>query len=415
VLANLNWTIVSVIYWVERFIYRLFTIGIVLALLRLLFVASLAALQKRKKKKSISSLIKPKVSIIVPAYNEEVHAVRNVQNLLKSNYPDYDIIFINDGSQDNTYEVVKEAFAGNNRVKVLTKPNGGKSTALNYGIANSKSEIVVCIDADTQLMKDAISKLVEHFINDDVAAVAGNVKVGNRHNLLTKWQSLEYITSQNFDKRAFDLLNCITVVPGAIGAFRREIILEVGGLTTDTLAEDCDLTIRILRAGYTVRYAETAIAYTEAPETAKMFLRQRFRWSFGIMQCLWKHRDALFNIKYKSLGFIALPNILFFQFMLPIFSPFAELMMVMGILGGYFQQLVVYYIIFLLVDTISAGIALSFEKEQLYQLWILLPQRFIYRQLMYWVLIKSIITAIRGTLVGWGILKRTGNVQIKTA
>ena len=411
-LSKLNWTIVSIIYWTERFVYRLFTIGIVLSIMRLLFVAGLAGIQKRRKIKSAVSIIKPSVSLIVPAYNEEVSAVKNIHNLLKNDYPDFDIIFVDDGSSDNTCNKVKEAFDGNNKVKVLTKPNGGKSTALNLGIANSQAEIVICIDADTQLMEDAITKLVEHFNSSEIAAVAGNVRVGNVHNLLTKWQSLEYITSQNFDKRAFDLLNCITVVPGAIGAFRKDKILEVGGFTTDTLAEDCDLTIRILRAGYIVRYAETALAYTEAPETIKMFLRQRFRWSFGIMQSLWKNRDALFNIKYKNLGFIALPNILFFQFLLPIFSPFAELMMILGFIGGYFQQILMYYILFLIIDLVAAGIAISFEKERLTSLWILLPQRFFYRQLMYWVLVKSIMMALKGTLVGWGILKRTGNVDI---
>ncbi|MDR3667685.1 MAG: polysaccharide deacetylase family protein [Ignavibacteriaceae bacterium] len=414
-LANLNWAIATTIYWIERFIYRLFTIGIVLSLMRLFFVAGMAAIQKRKKRKSAISIIKPRVSLIVPAFNEEVNAVKNIQNLLKSDYPDFDIIFVDDGSTDNTYNNIKEAFGGNNKVIVLTKPNGGKSTALNYGIANSKAEIVVCIDADTQLMVDAITRLVEHFNSNEIAAVAGNVKVGNSHNLLTKWQSLEYITSQNFDRRAFDLLNCITVIPGAIGAFRKDIILEVGGFTTDTLAEDCDLTIKILRAGYTVRYAETALAYTEAPEAVRMFLRQRFRWSFGIMQNLWKNKDALFNIKYKYLGFIALPNILFFQFLLPIFSPFAELMMILGFLEGYFQQILVYYILFLFVDLVAAGIAISFEKERLTALWVLLPQRFFYRQLMYWVLVKSIMMALKGTLVGWGILKRTGNVSINPA
>ena len=414
-LAKLNWTIVSIIYWIERFIYRLFTIGIILSLMRLFFVAGLATLQKRRKVRSASSVKKPTVSLIVPAFNEEVNAVKNIQNLLKSNYPDFDIVFVDDGSLDNTYNKVKEVFKGNNKVKVLTKPNGGKSTALNYGIANSTAEIVICIDADTQLMEDAVTKLVEHFNSDEIAAVAGNVKVGNAHNLLTKWQSLEYITSQNFDRRAFDMLNCITVVPGALGAFRKQKILEVGGFTTDTLAEDCDLTIRILRVGYTVRYAETALAYTEAPEAIKMFLRQRFRWSFGIMQSLWKHRDALFNIKYKNLGFIALPNILFFQFLLPIFSPFAELLMILGFLGGYFQQVLIYYILFLFVDLAAAGIAIRFEKERLTILWVLLPQRFFYRQLMYWVLVKSIMMALKGTLVGWGILKRTGNVSINPA
>jgi peptidoglycan-N-acetylglucosamine deacetylase len=414
-LSKLNWTIVTIIYWIERFIYRLFTIGIVLSIMRLLFVAGMASVQKRKKRKSVISFIKPKVSLIVPAFNEQVNAVKNIQNLLTSDYPDFDIIFVDDGSTDNTYNNVKEAFAGNDKVMVLTKPNGGKSTALNYGIANSKADIVICIDADTQLVDNAITKLVEHFTGDEIAAVAGNVKVGNAHNLLTKWQSLEYITSQNFDRRAFDLLNCITVIPGAIGAFRKDIISEVGGFTTDTLAEDCDLTIKILRAGYTVRYAETALAYTEAPEAIKMFLRQRFRWSFGIMQNLWKNRDALFNIKYKSLGFIALPNILFFQFLLPIFSPFAELMMILGFLEGYFQQILIYYILFLFVDLVAAGIAISFEKERLTGLWVLLPQRFFYRQLMYWVLVKSIMMALKGTLVGWGILKRSGNVSINPA
>ena len=414
-LAKLNWTIVTIIYWIERFIYRLFTIGIVLSLLRLLFVAGLAGFQKRKKRKSAVSIIKPRVSLIVPAYNEEVHVVKNIQNLLKSDYPDFDLIFVDDGSSDNTYNNVKDAFGRDNKVIVLYKPNGGKSTALNYGIANSKANIIICIDADTQLMEDAITRLVEHFNSDEVAAVAGNVKVGNANNLLTKWQSLEYITSQNFDRRAFDLLNCITVIPGAIGAFRKDKILEVGGFTTDTLAEDCDLTIKILRAGYKVRYAETALAYTEAPEAIKMFLRQRFRWSFGIMQNLWKNRDALFNIKYKNLGFIALPNILFFQFLLPIFSPFAELMLILGFIGGYFQQILIYYILFLFVDLVAAGIAISFEKERLSSLWVLLPQRFFYRQLMYWVLVKSIMMALKGTLVGWGILKRTGNVSINPA
>ncbi|MGE5412205.1 MAG: bifunctional polysaccharide deacetylase/glycosyltransferase family 2 protein, partial [Clostridiales bacterium] len=414
-LSNVNWSIAEAIFWLSRFIFMLFFLGIILALLRLLLVGGLAWIQKKRK---ISVSLQnnnsyPPVSIIVPAYNEEIHIVKNLNNLLRGNYPDFKIIFVDDGSKDNTYKVVSEAFADDQRVCVLTKPNGGKATALNYGIEHSECEFIICIDADTQLMPDAITKLVETLSeNESIAAVAGNVKVGNERNIITKWQSIEYITSQNFDRRAFDLLNAITVVPGAIGAFRKSAILKSGGFTNDTLAEDCDLTIRLLRQGYTVRYNEKAIAYTEAPETLKMFLRQRFRWSFGIMQSLWKHKDTLFNHNYKALGLIALPNVLLFHFVLPLFSPLAELMMVLGIIGGYWHQIIGYYLLFLILDLVSALIAFSFEKEGLKRLFLLFPQRLIYRQLMYWVLLKSILSAIKGTLVGWGILKRTGQVKL---
>ncbi|MGE5400939.1 MAG: glycosyltransferase [Ignavibacteriales bacterium] len=417
-LSKINWSIAEVIYWLERFIFALFALGIFLALARLILVGIFAAMQKSREKDTGFSGggVKPLVSIIVPAYNEEVHAVKNINNLLRCNYPEFEIIFINDGSKDRTYDVVSEAFADHSKVQVLTKPNGGKSTALNYGIERARGEIMVCIDADTQLLPDAVSRLVDTITEDEnIAAVAGNVKVGNARNFLTRWQSIEYITSQNFDRRAFDLLNAITVVPGAIGAFRKEALIEAGGFTSDTLAEDCDLTIRLLRAGYTVRYNENAIAYTEVPETFRMFLRQRFRWSFGIMQSLWKHRDAIFNHNYKNLGMIALPTVLLFHFMLPLFSPLAELMMVLGILGGYWQQTLGYYALFLVLDFVSAAVAFMFEKEKPGDLWLIVPQRLIYRQLMYWVLVKSFVAAIKGTLVGWGMLKRTGSVQVNIA
>jgi cellulose synthase/poly-beta-1,6-N-acetylglucosamine synthase-like glycosyltransferase len=359
-----------------------------------------------------NSSYRPLVSIIVPAYNEAIHVVRNVQNLLKCDYHNFEIVFVDDGSTDNTYSLVKEAFNETSRIWLFSKPNGGKSSALNFGIEKSQGEILVCIDADTQLQKDAISYLISSFTEENIAAVAGNVKAGNEVNFISKWQSIEYITSQNFDRRAFDLLNAITVIPGAIGAFRKNALLKIGGFSSDTLAEDCDLTINFLREGYKVKYNDKALAYTEVPETIKMFMKQRFRWSFGIMQNMWKHRDTLFNHNYKNLGYIALPNIILFHFILPVLSPFAELIMIFGIIGGFWQQIITYYILFLAFDFGSALLAFSFEKEKLHKLWLILPQRIIYRQLMYWVLIKSIISAIRGTLVGWGILKRTGKTKI---
>lgn len=417
-LSKINWSIAQTVYWLERFVFALFFLGIILALARLLMVGILAAMQKKRAKENAAGRLKvyPGVSIIVPAYNEEIHAVQNINNLLKSSYPDFNIIFVDDGSMDNTYKVVSDAFADHPKVKVLTKPNGGKATALNFGISHTDRSIVICIDADTQLMTDAVSRLVESMMQDEnIAAVAGNVKVGNEKNMITRWQSIEYITSQNFDRRAFDLLNAITVVPGAIGAFRKDALVNAGGFTRDTLAEDCDITIRLLRQGYRVTYNEKAVAYTEAPATVRMFLKQRFRWSYGIMQSVWKHRDTLLNHNYKSLGLIALPSVLLFHFILPLFSPLAELMMIFGIMGGFWQQIVLYYILFLLLDFLAAAAAFRFEKISITKLTLLLPQRLVYRQLMYFVLVKSIIAAIRGTLVGWGILKRTGDIKMENA
>ena len=234
--------------------------------------------------------------------------------------------------------------------------------------------------------------------------------------MITWWQHIEYTTAQNFDRRAFDLINGITVVPGAIGSFSREAIIEVGGFTTDTLAEDCDLTIRLLRAGYRVRNCSEAIAITEAPETFKQFMKQRFRWSYGVMQSFWKNRDACFNPKYKALGMISLPNILIYQIILPFLAPLADLMLVLGLFWSRndsigMEKILLYYIIFLLIDVLISIVAFTFEKEKIKDLFWLIPQRFIYRQLMYVVLFRSVRKAIKGEMQNWGVLHRTGNVK----
>jgi len=252
-----------------------------------------------------------------------------------------------------------------------------------------------------------------YFTDDEIGAVAGTVKVGNANNLMTNFQSIEYITAQNMDRRAFDLINCITVVPGAIGAFRKSAIFRAGGFTYDTLAEDCDLTMRILKAGYVVRNCDDAIAYTEAPETLQLLLKQRFRWSFGVIQSFWKNKDALFNKKYKFFGMVGMPNILLFQILLPLFSPVADFMMVVSLFGGKYEKILFYYVAFILVDFVVGIIAFWMEKEDYKKLVYIIPQRFIWRQLMYYVLFKSVRRAVKGELSGWGALKRTGNVIIK--
>jgi cellulose synthase/poly-beta-1,6-N-acetylglucosamine synthase-like glycosyltransferase len=299
-------------------------------------------------------------------------------------------------------------------MQILTKPNGGKASALNYGIEHTEAQFVVCIDADTKLHHDAVSLLMHHFLADPkgrVGGVAGNVKVGNQRNILTRWQAIEYTTSQNFDRQAYANINAITVVPGAIGAFRRQAILDAGGLTTDTLAEDCDLTIRVIKAGYIIENENAAVALTEAPEKLRQFMKQRTRWSFGVMQTFWKHRALLANSRYHGLGLWAFPNMFIFQFVIPTFSPIADLLMLAGLFSGNAGKIFLYYLIFTLVDCSVSLMAYLFEREKLSVLFWIIPQRFFYRWIMYVVLFRSYKKAIKGELQQWGVLKRTGNVK----
>jgi cellulose synthase/poly-beta-1,6-N-acetylglucosamine synthase-like glycosyltransferase/peptidoglycan/xylan/chitin deacetylase (PgdA/CDA1 family) len=423
-LLQLNYYMALLAYMGSHFMISLFIIFIILSLARIMFLAFIATREYlREKKMGLRPFwlgdqkTAPLVSIIVPAYNEEVNAVSSLQNLLRTDYPNFEVIFVDDGSKDDTFRKVSEAFYDHPLVKVFTKPNGGKASALNFGIRQSEAEFVICIDADTKLLPDAVSKLITHFFfpdgqpRNEVGAVAGNVKVGNKVNLLTRWQSIEYVSSQNFDRKAFAYLNAITVVPGAIGAFRKKAIQDAGGFTIDTLAEDCDLTIRILRCNYIIENESKAIALTEAPESVKMFIKQRSRWSFGVMQTFWKNRDLLFNWRYKQLGWIAMPNILIFQYIIPSVIPLADFFMLVGLMTQNYAKIGFYYILFMLVDVAVALLAFSFEKERKTALFWLIPQRLVWRWLMWWVLFKSLRRAIKGELQHWGVLKRTGNVK----
>ncbi|MGZ3752804.1 MAG: bifunctional polysaccharide deacetylase/glycosyltransferase family 2 protein, partial [Mucilaginibacter sp.] len=399
------------------FLLYLFLSAIFLAIGRIVLIGILAIRQYYEDKKEKGERLNPNnlapVSIIVPAYNEEVTAIKTIQSLLKTEYPIFEVIFIDDGSKDKTYVLVNAAYGHHPLVKVLTKPNGGKASALNFGITHAQYDFTVCIDADTQLKDDAIYHLMSYFTDDEIGAVAGTVKVGNENNMITRWQSIEYITAQNMDRRAFDLINSITVVPGAIGAFRKTAVFKAGGFTTDTLAEDCDLTMRILKQGFIIKNCAEAIAYTEAPETLSALLKQRFRWSFGVIQSFWKNRDALFNKKYKFFGMVGMPNILIFQIVLPLFSPLADLMMIIGLFGDKPGKILTYYVAFVMIDFLVAIIAFRMEREDYKKLVYIIPQRFVWRQLMYYILFKSIRKALKGELSAWGVLKRTGSVNVK--
>jgi cellulose synthase/poly-beta-1,6-N-acetylglucosamine synthase-like glycosyltransferase len=334
---------------------------------------------------------------------------------------------VDDGSPDHTFETARAVFGDHPRVRIYRKPNGGKASALNHGLAMATGEIVICLDADTVFAPNTVAELVEPLHDPAVGAVAGNAKVGNRVNLVTRWQAVEYVTSQNLDRRAFSLLDCITVVPGAVGAWRKALVEEVGGFREDTLAEDQDLTLAIRRRGHAIAYADAALGYTEAPDSLRALARQRFRWSFGTLQCLWKHRGVLFRPRYGSLGFVALPNVAIFQLFFPFVSPIADAMFVWSLIsvwlvrqqhGGTYaltslEQVLGYYAAFLLVDWLATMVGFFLEPGEDRSLgWLVFLQRFAYRQVMYWVVVRSVVAALRGRVVGWGTLERKATVEL---
>jgi len=416
----------------------IFFLGDLLMTGRLLFIGAAAVYDRLQEKifgkPAELASYKPKVAVLIPAYNEEKVIVRTVRAALNSNYPNLRVIVIDDGSRDRTLEVARAAFLREeaaDKVLILTKPNSGKADALNYGIEHIRdAELFVGIDADTIIASDAISRLVPHFINPRVGAIAGNAKVGNRVNLWTRWQALEYITSQNFERRALDVLGAVSVVPGAIGAWRVSAVREAGGYQIDTVAEDADLTMALLRRGYRVEYEDMALAYTEAPTNANGLMRQRFRWSFGILQAVYKHSGVF--ARKGALGFVALPNIVIFQILLPLVSPLIDIMFAVGAIWYFiqkhfhpdstdpasFHKLVAFFFVFLVVDFLASALAFALERRHpddkgkedvwlLSQVWL---QRFAYRQLFSVVLFKTLKRALEGRRFAWDKLERTAAV-----
>ena len=403
---------------------------------RLIVVGICAFIDRlRTRKLPEPGAFEPAVAVLVPGYNEEKVIVATVRSVLNSDYPNMRVIVIDDGSKDRTFEVAREAFAkeiGEGRVTVLTKPNGGKAGALNFGIEHLTEEFYVGIDADTLIAPDAVSKLVRHFADPEIGAVAGNAKVGNRVNLWTRWQALEYITSQNFERRALDLFGVVTVVPGAIGAWRTEGVRHAGGYPLNTVAEDADLTMNLLEQGYRVIYEDRSLAFTEAPIDMRGLMKQRFRWSFGTLQAIFKHRGAF--TRNKAMGFFALPNILIFQLLLPLVSPLIDIMFVAGVIhylvdrhfhpaaasAANFEKLLVYFLGFLVIDFLTSSLAFSLEPRHqankgdgwlLFHIWL---QRFAYRQVFSIVIFKTIKRAIDGRPFSWDKLDRTARMSAAT-
>ncbi len=406
----------------------LFFVAIALGISRSVLLTALAVANRNKAVPEQPAT--PSVTVIVPAFNEERVIVDSVTRVLASDYADFQVIVADDGSQDATSALVAEHFGNDPRVLLLTLQNGGKAAAINRALAHARGEVIIALDADTQFLPDAIAKLVRWFADPKLGAVAGNARVGNRVNLVTKWQAIEYVTAQNVERRALDRLGAITVVPGAIGAWRRAALDEVGGYPEDTLAEDQDLTIAIQRRGWRVTYDIDAIALTEAPETFRALARQRFRWSFGTLQCLWKHRAALREGRPVGLTRIGMPQAWLFQIAFSALSPLIDLALVLSFIGtivrvhqhGWAQtqsdvlRMLTYWLVFVAVDVTAGWIAYRMDPaRQRFPALRLVAQRFVYRQLMYGIVLRAVSAALRGRLVGWGKLERSGSVSTATA
>ncbi len=392
-----------------------------LLLLRTFFVAYLAyrhdCKQEEIQKNQMSSLrvqsevYAPPVSILVPAYNEEKVIERTLTVLLKSDYQgEYEIVVVDDGSTDHTSQQVQWILELNPRVRLVKQSNQGKSYALQNAIAQAKYEILILLDADTQFEPSTIGYLVEPLRDSQVAAVSGQVKVGNALNFLTRCQALEYTCGFNLDRRAYEDLDAITVVPGAICALRKSSVLQAGGISHDTLAEDTDLTLMLHRQGLQVRYASRAIAWTEAPESFQGLIKQRLRWSFGTMQCLWKHREMILNPDYRWLGLLSLPSICFFQILLVAIVPLVDFLLIVSLLLGNGAAVLPFIILFLGVDLFLAMMASRIEGEPMGRSWLIIPMRLIYRPLLAYVVWKSLLKAFSGVWMIWSRIERTGSV-----
>lgn len=400
-----------------------FWIVLVIGLFRSSAILLLAALRRRHRPPPLGRL--PKVAVVIPAFNEEKVIGRCISSVLASDYENLEIIVVDDGSTDKTLHEIF-AYKHKTKVRLISQPNQGKWSALNRAVLSLDAEIAVCIDADTQVDPHAVTALVSHFANAKVGAVAGKISVGNRTNILTRLQALEYVTAQNVERRAFDFLNGIIVVPGAIGAWRVSALRKVRLYCQDTLTEDSDATIALNRAGYRIIYDETAIAYTEVPESIKSLMSQRLRWSLGMFQSAWKHKRAV--LERRSVGLVSIPDMLVFGYLFPLLAPIADLLFLTllysALVGGWTgdvgshswmidPDLAWAYLALPALEFVIATVAVSLDRRESKFLILLFPiQRMFYRPLLYLSVFRALFRALSGQLAAWGQIQRQGHDRI---
>jgi cellulose synthase/poly-beta-1,6-N-acetylglucosamine synthase-like glycosyltransferase len=401
----------AVARWTTSFLGALLLAVAFLFLARIVLLFAFARRHARLvRRRPEEEKFEPPVSIVVPAFNEAVGIEQAIRSLDASEYPKFEVVVIDDGSTDGTAELVEELKLP--RVQVLRQPNVGKPAALNRGIAAAAHDVIVMVDADTIFEPETLGRLVQPLRHDDVGAVSGNTKVGNRRRLLGRWQHIEYVMGFNLDRRLYDTLQCMPTVPGAIGAFRRSALEQVGGVSAATLAEDTDLTLALGRAGWRVVYAEDACAWTEAPSSLRALWRQRFRWSYGTLQAVWKHRAAVWRRGEGRIGRRGLPYLVLFQIALPLLAPLIDLFSLYGLVFLDAVAIGSFWLLFTALQLALGWYAFRLDRESPRALWSMPLQQFVYRQLMYLVVIESILSAIRGTHLHWRPSARSGEIEV---
>ena len=394
----------------EEFLWAFMIVATALVVLRTLTVIWLAS---RFRRTSPANYLQP-ISVIIAAYNEGKVITETLRSVLAADYTgELEVVVVDDGSKDHTASEVEAVAAQDSRVRLLRQENRGKARALQRGLGAMRTGIVVFLDADTHCQRDTLRRLVEPFADERVGAVSGHAKVGNLRTFIAKCQALEYTCGFNLDRRAYTRWNCMTVVPGAISAIRKSAIDDAGGLSLETLAEDTDLTLALHKRSQRIVYVPEAIAWTEAPETVRTLARQRFRWAYGTLQCLWKHRDMVFNWKYRALGWFSLPSVWFFQIILVAITPMVDLFLLASLPFGAWRAVLPFVIAFLSMDVLLATLACILERESVLRAWRILPMRLIYRPMLSYVIWKAILRAVKGALVGWGKLERTASVPAR--
>ncbi len=359
----------------------------------------------------------PRISIIVPAFNEGKLMRDTIQSLLQQDYPDYEIIVVDDGSTDDTRAIAREMIGeyerpggGRVEVKLVEKPNGGKSTALNAGIQVASGEFVLNVDGDSQLSPQTLRRTIRHFAEPNMGAVAGNVKVVNRTNIWTKLQALEYVEGLNMARSAQSFAKLVNIIPGPLGLFRKKAIVDAGWYSSDTYAEDCDITLKIIRSGWRVEYEPEAISFTEAPNRLSDLLKQRYRWTRGIIQAVRKHKDLLFNPTQNFGGTVVMWAMAFESLIWPVMNVFANLyFIVIALAYGYYGYLAFWWLILTILDMIAALYCVAVEKEQAS----LVFYSVLYR--LFFILIIDVCKTIAtieeflGLGMTWGKLERIGS------
>ncbi len=402
----------SIIVWPRQLIYQLFIITLGFLLLGLMLNIVLAILQlHRYDYKRRKNGYNPLVSILVPAFNEEKVLSKTVRSLLYSHYRNYEIIIIDDGSKDQTWQVI-EKLSRNKRVRgIRLRKNKGKSGALNRGLKSAKGEVIVSIDSDTIFAPQTVGKFVRHFNDPAIGAVAGVVKVGNIRNVITRWQSLEYITGINIERTAQAFMKAILIVPGACSAWRKSAVKAAHGYSSATLAEDSDLTLAVRRAGYQIIQDIEAVGFTESPLTLRALAKQRFRWTFGSIQAFWKHRHILFRMHYGWLGMFVLPRAIIALLLQFIFTPILLFVTIGNVLAGEIGTIIFFLILTSTVQLLVAIIGLILSGEHWRHLLTIPAYRAVYSPMRTYILYSVMMAALKGANVGWNKIARTGTVR----